>query len=168
VRRAGDTPRDASDWWRDATFYQVYVRSFADSDGDGVGDLDGIRDRLGYLELLGVDALWLTPFFRSPMADHGYDVADPRDVDPLFGDLDAFDRLVGEAHAHGIKITIDLVPNHTSDEHVWFQEALADPRARDRYIFRPGRGDGPPNNWVSVFGGSAWTQVAEPGCGSPT
>ncbi|MBB4904586.1 glycoside hydrolase family 13 protein [Actinophytocola algeriensis] len=162
MRRAGDTPRDASDWWRDATFYQVYVRSFADSDGDGVGDLDGIRDRLGYLELLGVDALWLTPFFRSPMADHGYDVADPRDVDPLFGDLDAFDRLVSEAHAHGIKITIDLVPNHTSDEHVWFTEALADPRARDRYIFRPGRGDGPPNNWVSVFGGSAWTQVAEP------
>jgi alpha-glucosidase len=159
VRRAGDSQEDTSDWWRDATFYQVYVRSFADSDGDGVGDLDGIRERLGYLELLGVDALWLTPFFRSPMADHGYDVSDPRDVDPLFGDLDAFDRLVAEAHNHGIRVTIDLVPNHTSDEHVWFQQALTDPYARDRYIFRPGRGDGPPNNWISVFGGPAWTQV---------
>jgi alpha-glucosidase len=164
VRRAGDTPRDgsAAEWWPNATFYQVYVRSFADSDGDGIGDLDGIRSRLGYLELLGVDALWLTPFFRSPMADHGYDVADPRDVDPLFGDLDAFDRLVADAHGHGIKVTIDLVPNHTSDEHVWFQEALADPygAARDRYIFREGRGGGePPNNWISVFGGSAWTRV---------
>jgi alpha-glucosidase len=157
VHRAGDA------WWRDATFYQVYVRSFADSDGDGVGDLDGIRERLGYLELLGVDALWLTPFFPSPMADHGYDVADPRDVDPLFGDLDAFDRLVAEAHRTGIKVTIDLVPNHTSDQHVWFSEALADPYgpARERYIFRPGRGDGPPNNWLSVFGGPAWTQVPD-------
>ena len=164
MRRAGETPRDgvAAEWWHDATFYQVYVRSFADSDGDGVGDLEGIRSRLGYLELLGVDALWLTPFFRSPMADHGYDVADPRDVDPLFGDLDAFDRLVEDAHGHGIKVTIDLVPNHTSDEHAWFQEALRDSRysaARERYVFREGRGDGPPNNWISVFGGSAWTQV---------
>jgi alpha-glucosidase len=151
------------DWWRDATFYQVYVRSFADSDGDGVGDLDGVRERLGYLELLGVDALWLTPFFRSPMADHGYDVADPRDVDPVFGDLAAFDRLVAEAHRAGIKVTIDLVPNHTSDEHVWFQEALGDPYgpARERYIFREGRDGGPPNNWISIFGGPAWTQVPD-------
>jgi alpha-glucosidase len=166
VRRAGDTPRDggAADWWHNATCYQVYVRSFADSDGDGVGDLEGIRERLGYLELLGVDALWLTPFFRSPMADHGYDVADPRAVDPLFGDLDAFDRLVADAHRHGIKVTIDLVPNHTSDEHVWFQEALSDPygSSRDRYLFRDGRDGGPPNNWVSVFGGPAWTQVEGP------
>jgi alpha-glucosidase len=151
------------DWWQNATFYQVYVRSFADSDGDGVGDLEGIRSRLGYLELLGVDALWLTPFYRSPMADHGYDVADPRDVDPLFGDLDAFDQLVADAHRHGMKVTIDLVPNHTSDEHVWFTEALADPHgaARDRYIFRDGRGDEPPNNWISVFGGPAWTRVED-------
>ncbi len=153
----------SSDWWRDATFYQVYVRSFADSDGDGVGDLDGVRERLGYLELLGVDALWLTPFFRSPMADGGYDVQDPRDVDPLFGDLAAFDRLVAEAHHIGIKITIDLVPNHTSDRHAWFQEALADPYgpARDRYVFRQGRGDGPPNNWICIPGGSAWTRVPD-------
>jgi alpha-glucosidase len=153
----------SSDWWRDATIYQVYVRSFADSDGDGVGDLDGIRERLGYLELLGVDALSLTPFFRSPMADGGYDVADPRDVDALFGGLTAFDRLVAEAHRTGIKVTIDLVPNHTSDQHVWFAEAVADPYgpARDRYIFRPGRGDGPPNNWISIAGGSAWTRLPD-------
>ncbi|MDQ3404414.1 MAG: alpha-amylase family glycosyl hydrolase, partial [Actinomycetota bacterium] len=148
-------------------FYQIYVRSFADADGDGVGDLEGIRSRLGYLELLGVDALWLTPFFRSPMADHGYDVADPRDVDPTFGDLDAFDRLVADAHDHGMKITIDLVPNHTSDQHQWFQDALrAEPgsRERSRYHFRDGLGpDGsiPPNNWISVFGGPAWTRVSD-------
>jgi alpha-glucosidase len=161
-----------ADWWRNAVFYQVYVRSFADSDGDGVGDLDGIRSRLAYLAELGVDALWINPFYRSPMADHGYDVADPRDIDPLFGNLEDFDRLVSEAHALGIKVTIDLVPNHTSDQHEWFQEALkAAPGspARLRYIFRDGRGPGgvePPNNWPSVFGGPAWRRVAEPD-GSP-
>ncbi|MGW6445588.1 glycoside hydrolase family 13 protein [Lentzea sp. NPDC055074] len=170
MRRSSDlSPEIAEEsaWWRDAVFYQVYVRSFADSNGDGVGDLDGIRSRLGYLELLGVDALWLTPFYRSPMADHGYDVADPRDVDPLFGDLAAFDRLVADAHEHNIRVTVDLVPNHSSDLHVWFQEALqAGPGSmeRARYIFREGRGfDGsqPPNNWVSVFGGPAWTRVPD-------
>ncbi|GLZ37766.1 glycoside hydrolase family 13 protein [Actinokineospora sp. NBRC 105648] len=160
-------PDPAALWWQGAVFYQVYVRSFADSDGDGVGDLEGIRSRLGYLELLGVDALWLTPFFRSPMADHGYDVADPRAVDPLFGDLAAFDRLVADAHAHGIKVTVDVVPNHSSDQHPWFQEALAAPpgsRERARYFFRDGRGpDGaqPPNNWTSVFGGPAWTRARD-------
>ncbi|OLR89617.1 alpha-amylase [Actinokineospora bangkokensis] len=151
-------------WWQDAVFYQVYVRSFADSDGDGVGDLEGIRSRLGYLELLGVDALWLTPFYRSPMADHGYDVADPRDVDPLFGDLAAFDRLVADAHGHGIRVTVDLVPNHTSDQHPWFQAALRGGPERARYHFRPGRGPGgeqPPNNWTSVFGGPAWTRTPD-------
>ncbi|MFD4676203.1 glycoside hydrolase family 13 protein [Lentzea sp. NPDC058450] len=170
MRRSSDlSPEIAEEaaWWRDAVFYQVYVRSFADSNGDGVGDLDGIRSRLGYLELLGVDALWLTPFYRSPMADHGYDVADPRDVDPLFGDLAAFDRLVADAHEHNIRVTVDLVPNHTSDLHEWFQEALhAGPGSmeRARYIFRDGRGfDGsqPPNNWVSIFGGPAWTRVQD-------
>ncbi len=170
MRRTAD-PRHAGEvappWWHDGVFYQVYVRSFADSDGDGVGDLEGIRSRLGYLELLGVDALWLTPFFRSPMADHGYDVADPRDVDPLFGDLAGFDRLVADAHDHGIKVTVDLVPNHTSDQHEWFQAALrAAPgsRERSRYLFRDGRGPGgdePPNNWTSIFGGPAWTRVAD-------
>jgi alpha-glucosidase len=158
-------------WWRDAVVYQIYVRSFADSNGDGVGDLDGIRARLGYLELLGVDALWLTPFYPSPMADHGYDVADPRNVDPVFGDLAAFDRLLGEAHELGIRIIIDLVPNHTSDRHPWFRAALAarpGSAQRDRYIFRGGKGINgqfPPNNWPSVFGGPAWQRVGDPAPG---
>jgi alpha-glucosidase len=152
-------------WWRGATFYQIYVRSFADSNGDGVGDLEGVRSRLGYLELLGVDGLWLTPFFRSPMVDHGYDVSDPRDVDPLFGDLDTFDRLIHDAHAHGLRVVIDLVPNHTSDQHPWFEAARwAAPGSpeRDRYLFRNGTGpDGsaPPNNWTSTFGSTAWTRL---------
>lgn len=152
--------------------YQVYPRSFADSNGDGIGDLDGLRDKLGYLELLGVDAIWLCPVTRSPMADHGYDVADPRDIDPLFGDLAAFDALIAEAHGRNIKVTMDLVPNHTSDQHAWFLEALsAAPGSaeRARYFFRDGRGTGgtePPNNWRSVFGGPAWTRITEPD-GSP-
>ncbi|WP_344650929.1 glycoside hydrolase family 13 protein [Cryptosporangium japonicum] len=158
----------AGTWWRDAVFYQVYVRSFADSNGDGVGDLAGLKSRLPYLADLGVDALWLNPFYRSPMADHGYDVADPRDVDPVFGTLADFDDMVAEAHRLGIKVTVDLVPNHSSDQHVWFQEALkAAPGSpqRERYIFRDGRGpDGSeaPNNWTSVFGGPAWHRVTEP------
>ena len=111
-------------WWARAVFYQVYPRSFADSDGDGVGDLDGVTSRLDYLDRLGIEALWLSPIMVSPMADHGYDVADPRDVDPLFGGLAAFERLIAAAHERGIKITTDLVPNHTSSQHPWFQEAL--------------------------------------------
>ncbi|HEV7451288.1 MAG TPA: glycoside hydrolase family 13 protein [Pseudonocardiaceae bacterium] len=164
-----DWAPDNETWWRDAVFYQVYVRSFADANGDGVGDLDGVGSRLGYLELLGVDALWLTPFYRSPMVDHGYDVSDPRDVDPLFGDLDAFDRLIGDAHRHGLRVTIDLVPNHTSDQHEWFQAAVAAaPGSPERahYIFRDGTSPGgsrPPNNWTSTFGGPAWTRL--PGAG---
>ena len=156
-----------SPWWRTAVFYELYVRSFADSDGDGVGDLRGARDRLGYLSMLGVDALWLTPFYPSPMADHGYDVSDPRAVDPLFGDLAAFDALVADAHEQGLKVTVDLVPNHTSDLHPWFVEALAaqpGSAARARYYFRDGKGeDGaqPPNNWTSVFGGPAWKRVPD-------
>ncbi|MCW2665560.1 MAG: malL [Frankiales bacterium] len=152
-----------SEWWRDAVVYEVYVRSWMDADGDGVGDLDGIRSRLGHLADLGVDAVWTTPFYVSPMADHGYDVADPRDVDPQFGDLAAFDALLAEAHRLGLKVIVDLVPNHSSSAHPWFVEALADPASpmRARYLFRPGRGDGPPNNWTSVFGGPAWSQAPD-------
>ena len=152
-------------WWKDAVFYQIYPRSFADSNGDGVGDLGGVRDKLGYLELLGIDAIWLSPVMRSPMADHGYDVSDPRAIDPLFGDLDVMDALIEEAHARDIKVTMDLVPNHSSDQHPWFVAALAAAPGspeRARYIFRDGTGpDGgePPNNWPSIFGGPAWTQV---------
>lgn len=156
-----------SSWWSRALFYQVYPRSFRDSDGDGVGDLDGVTAKLDYLEALGVDALWLNPVTVSPMVDHGYDVADPRDVDPLFGGIGALDRLIEAARRRDIKITMDLVPNHTSSQHPWFQAALAATPGspeRDRYLFRDGRGpDGrePPNNWVSVFGGPAWTRVTE-------
>ena len=146
------TSQQREPWWSRAVFYQVYPRSFADNNGDGVGDLDGVASRLDYLVRLGVDALWLSPIMVSPMADHGYDVADPRDVDTLFGGLAAFERLIAAAHERDIKITMDLVPNHTSSQHPWFQEALAaEPgsAARNRYIFRDGRGPGglePPNN----------------------
>jgi alpha-glucosidase len=154
-------------WWRDAVVYEIYVRSFADSDGDGVGDLPGITARLPYLRELGVDAVWLTPFYRSPMADGGYDVADPRAVDPLFGALSDADRLVARAHDLGLRVIIDVVPNHTSVAHPWFRAARAAPPghpARGRYVFRPGRGpDGaePPNDWESVFGGPAWTRLPD-------
>jgi alpha-glucosidase len=155
-------------WWSRAVFYQAYPRSFLDSNGDGVGDLNGVAAKLDYLALLSIDAIWLNPVTVSPMADHGYDVADPRDIDPLFGDLEALDALVEGAHARGIKVTMDLVPNHTSSQHPWFQAALAagpESAQRERYIFRDGRGANgelPPNNWVSVFGGHAWTRVTEP------
>ncbi len=151
-----------SPWWRSGVIYQVYPRSFADSDGDGIGDLDGVRRHLDHLAWLGVDAVWLSPFYRSPMADFGYDVADFCDVDPLFGDLAGFDRLLTEAHALGIRIIVDLVPNHTSDQHPWFQAARSsreDPK-RDWYVWRDGGGpEAPPNNWVGAFidGGAAWT-----------
>jgi alpha-glucosidase len=154
-------------WWRDAAIYQVYVRSFADGDGDGIGDLRGVRDRLDYLAGLGIDAIWLNPWYPSPMADAGYDIADYRDIDPVFGTLADADALIAEAHERGIRIIIDVVPNHSSDQHPWFQAALAaEPRSpeRSRFWFRPGRGPGgdlPPNNWVSHFGGPAWTRVTE-------
>lgn len=160
-------PGGAPEWWRKAVVYQIYPRSFSDLSGDGVGDLAGVIDKLGYLELLGVDALWLSPVMRSPMVDHGYDVSDPRDIDPLFGDLATFQALIDEAHERDIRVTMDLVPNHTSDQHSWFSQALsAGPGSpeRARYIFAPGRGengDEPPNNWTSVFGGPAWSRVRE-------
>ena len=158
---------ERSGWWRDAVIYQVYVRSFADSDGDGIGDLPGIRSRLPYLRDLGVDAIWITPFYRSPMADFGYDVADYREVDPIFGTLADARELLDDAHAHGLRVIVDLVPNHTSDRHPWFVEALAAPEgsaARERFIFREGRGEAgelPPNDWESVFGGPAWTRTTD-------
>ena len=154
-------------WWRQGVIYQVYPRSFADASGDGIGDLPGITAHLAHLAELGVDALWLSPFYRSPQADAGYDVADYRDVDPLFGTLADFDTLVARAHELGLRVVVDLVPNHTSDEHVWFRAALAagpGSPERARYLFRDGRGeDGslPPNNWRSAFGGPAWTRVAD-------
>ncbi|MFD8630809.1 glycoside hydrolase family 13 protein [Streptomyces sp. NPDC059533] len=158
---------ESGGWWRDAVIYQVYVRSFADSDGDGVGDLRGVRERLPHLARLGVDAVWLTPFYVSPQADGGYDVADYRAVDPLFGDLADADELIAAAHALGLRVIVDVVPNHTSAEHPWFREALRSgpgDGARARYHFRPGRGaDGelPPNDWESVFGGPAWTRLPD-------
>jgi alpha-glucosidase len=158
---------DGHAWWEDAIVYQVYPRSFADADGNGVGDLPGLRSRLPYLADLGVDAIWLTPFYPSPLADGGYDVSDYRAVDPLLGTMADFDALVKEAEAHQIRVIVDLVPNHCSSAHPLFQAALAAPpgsRERDRFIFRDGRGpDGelPPNNWKSMFGGDAWTRVQE-------
>jgi alpha-glucosidase len=162
--------REASkpdDWWRSAVIYQIYPRSFADGNGDGIGDLVGMRQHLGYLRELGVDAIWLSPFYVSPQADAGYDVADYRSVDPVFGTLDDFDRMLAEAHALGFRVLVDLVPNHTSSAHAWFVEALAAVAGspeRDRYLFRDGKGRGgdlPPNNWQSIFGGPAWTRVPD-------
>jgi alpha-glucosidase len=159
-----DSPT-GQDWWRTAVIYQIYPRSFADTDADGIGDLNGIRSRLSYLAALGVDAVWLSPFYPSPLADGGYDITDHQDVDPRLGTLEDFDALVAEAHDLGLRVIIDVVPNHTSDQHPWFLEALASPAgsaARDRYIFRDGAGpDGgePPSDWRSHFGGSAWQQV---------
>lgn len=147
-------------WWRDAVIYQIYPRSFADGNGDGMGDLAGITARLPRLRELGIDAVWLSPFYVSPQHDAGYDVADYRDVDPRFGSLGDADKLIATAHDLGLKIIVDLVPNHTSSAHVWFQAALAagpGSPERERYIFR----DQPPNNWTSVFGGPAWEQVED-------
>lgn len=156
-----------TEWWRDAVIYQVYPRSFKDSNGDGMGDLGGVTQKLPYLKHLGVDAVWLSPFYLSPQHDAGYDVADYRTVDPRFGSLEDFDRMREEAHRLGLKIIVDLVPNHTSEDHEWFRAALAsEPGSpeRDRYMFRAGRGQNgeePPNNWKSLFGGRAWTRVAD-------
>src|SRR5690348_7715386 len=153
-------------WWKHGVVYQVYPRSFQDTNGDGVGDLKGISERLDYLAWLGVDAIWISPIYPSPMADFGYDVSDYCNIDPLFGSLDDFDRLVAEAHAHKIKIVLDFVPNHTSERHPWFLESRAsrvNPK-RDWYIWRDGKPDGsPPNNWLSQFGGPAWAREARTG-----
>jgi alpha-glucosidase len=159
--------RSPDSWWQCAAIYQLYVRSFADGDGDGIGDLAGARARLPHLAELGIDAIWFNPWYPSPMADAGYDISDYRSIDPVFGTLADADALIAEAHAHGIRTIIDVVPNHGSDRHPWFTEALAaapGSAARARFWFRPGRGAAgelPPNNWQSIFGGPAWTRVTE-------
>ncbi|GAA1211003.1 glycoside hydrolase family 13 protein [Pseudonocardia alaniniphila] len=160
---------DVETWWRDAVVYQLYIRSFADGNGDGIGDIAGIRARLGHLRDLGVDAVWINPWYPSPMADGGYDVADYRAVEPMFGTGEEAAALVDEAHALGLRVILDIVPNHSSDQHAWFREALAAAPGspeRSRYHFRPGRGPGgdePPNDWRSVFGGPAWSRVTDDG-----
>lgn len=164
-----DSPStDVDQWWRRAVIYQVYIRSFADGNGDGTGDIAGLRSRLGYLRDLGVDAVWINPWYTSPLHDGGYDVADYRDIDRRFGTIDEARELIAEAHRHDIKVLVDLVPNHTSSEHEWFQAALAagpgSPEA-ERYHFVRGRGDDGtelPNDWPSVFGGPTWTHVEHP------
>jgi alpha-glucosidase len=148
-----------SAWWQHGVIYQIYPRSFADSNGDGIGDIRGIISRLDYLHWLGVDAIWISPIYPSPMADFGYDVSDYMDIHPMFGTLDDFDVLLAAAHAEGIRVILDLVPNHTSDEHPWFIESRSsrDNPKRDWYIWKsPSADGGPPNNWLSTFGGSAW------------
>ncbi|HEU4421134.1 MAG TPA: glycoside hydrolase family 13 protein [Pilimelia sp.] len=164
----GQHRAEPTGWWCDAVIYQIYPRSFADSNGDGMGDLPGITARLDHLTELGVDAAWLSPFYPSPQADAGYDVSDYQSVDPMFGTLADADKFIGEAKSRGLHVIVDLVPNHTSSAHPWFTEALAgEPGGpeRNRYVFRDGRGDAgelPPNDWQSVFGGSAWTRITEP------
>jgi alpha-glucosidase len=159
--------KNAGAWWRSAAIYQVYVRSFADGDGDGIGDIAGIRAHLAHVRDLGADAIWLNPWYVSPQADAGYDVADYRDIDPVFGTLADAEALLTDAHEQGIRVIVDIVPNHCSDQHPWFRAALAAKPGspeRQRFVFRPGRGvDGsePPNNWPSNFAGSSWTRVTE-------
>lgn len=154
-------------WWSDAITYQIYIRSFADENGDGIGDIQGIISRLGYLKKLGVDAIWITPWYPSPQHDNGYDVADFMDIDPGYGTLEVAQKLIDEVHQNGMRIIIDIVPNHSSNEHRWFQDALASEAGspeRDRYLFRDGKGESgeeAPNNWLSVFGGPAWTRITE-------
>ena len=164
---SGAQPQRPDQWWRRACVYQIYPRSFADGNGDGIGDLPGIINRLAYLERLGIDAIWLSPFYPSPWADGGYDITDHRDVDPRLGTLEDFEELTTRAHACGIKVVVDIVPNHTSNQHPWFIEALASAPGspeRERYVFRPGIGDDgslPPSDWKSHFGGSAWERTED-------
>lgn len=156
-----------ADWWKQAVVYQIYPRSFKDVNGDGLGDIAGVTERMDYLKDLGIDAIWLSPFYPSDLADGGYDVIDYRNVDPRLGTMDDFDEMVAAAHAAGLKVVVDIVPNHTADRHVWFREALASEPgsvARDRYIFRDGRGENgelPPNGWQAIFGGAAWEPVGD-------
>lgn len=155
-------------WWSTCVMYQVYVRSFQDSDGDGVGDLEGVRSRLPYLRELGVDGIWLNPFYPSPQHDQGYDISDYLSVDSEYGDLERFDELIRDAHELDLKVLVDVVPNHCSVEHSWFEAAVAArPGSAERALFhfaegRGAKGEIPPNNWRSIFGGPAWTRITEP------
>jgi alpha-glucosidase len=159
--------RSKREWWRDSVTYQIYIRSFADGNGDGKGDIPGIISKLPYLHKLGIDAIWITPWYPSPQKDHGYDVSDYMQIEPDYGTLADAKHLITQTHKLGLRILVDIVPNHCSDQHIWFQEALkAAPgsAARDRFIFRDGKGDNgelPPNNWQAVFGGSAWERITE-------
>lgn len=154
-------------WWRTAVIYQVYIRSFADGDGDGTGDIAGLRSRLQYLAYLGVDAIWINPWYPSPLADGGYDVSDFRDIHPAYGTLDEARKLIAEAHEVGLRVILDIVPNHTSDQHAWFKEALAAAPGspeRERFIFRDGKGENgslAPNDWHAAFGGPTWTRTPD-------
>ena len=167
IDRADAETAATAEWWRDAVVYQVYLRSFKDGNGDGIGDLLGLREGLPSIADLGCDAIWLNPCYASPQRDHGYDIADYRNVDPAYGTLQEFVEMVREAHRLGLRVIMDMVANHCSTEHAWFQEAIRSApgsAARDRFLFRDGRGDHgsqPPNNWQSVFGGPAWTRVTE-------
>ena len=168
MRGVVDDTTPGREWWRNAVIYQLYVRSFADDNGDGAGDLHGIISRLDYLERLGIDGIWLNPCYPSPQHDHGYDVSDYFDIEPAYGTLQTFDELVTKANARGIRIMMDVVPNHCSNEHAWFKAALASPRGsaeRAQFYFVDGKGKNgeiPPNNWRAVFGGSAWSRIVEP------
>jgi alpha-glucosidase len=162
VSAAQPQPVDAEGyrWWQHAVFYEIYPRSFADSNNDGIGDLNGISSKMSYLHKLGVDAIWITPCYPSPQVDFGYDVTDYRNIDPMYGTLSDFDHMVAEGRKHRVRIILDFVPNHTSDQHPWFLDSKSSPTAahRDWYIWREGKAPGqPPNNWISIFGGSAWT-----------
>ena len=167
INTAPIPPRDKRLWWRDSVTYQIYIRSFADANGDGKGDVPGIISRLPYLKKLGVDAIWITPWYPSPQKDHGYDVADFMDIEPDYGNLSDAKKLIEETHKLGMRLLVDIVPNHCSDQHKWFQQALAAKPGsveRDRFIFKDGKGengDTPPNNWQAVFGGSAWHRITE-------
>ena len=150
-------------WWQNAIAYQIYPRSFYDSNGDGVGDIRGIIEKLDYLQDLGIDVVWICPVYQSPMDDNGYDISDYYKIDPQFGTNEDMDELIAEAKKRGIKIVMDLVLNHCSDEHPWFKKALADPTCEeaDYFFFRKGENGNPPNNWRSMFGGSAWEPVGD-------
>src|SRR2546421_4715232 len=154
AKHSGQAP-----WWQHAVFYEIYPRSFKDSNGDGIGDLNGITSKLDYLANLGIDAIWITPFYPSPQVDFGYDVSDYENIDPQYGRLADFDRLVSEGQKRGIRVIMDFVMNHTSDRHPWFVDSRSSKTAakRDWYMWRDGKGPGqPPNNWIATFGGSAW------------